>query len=208
MHLLFLWYCTIACQNTNPLVCKGSDVWDRKTRFTLISKNESLCSSWLWVMYNKLLIVVKKSVKEAWRMFHCLTYMLTSHSHFILSCVNKKKTAFKKKMAFYKRCHFNCRHLKAKVWFSALRAWDHVLSETFSLCESGKPISSAGQKPPRWQWLVTVYFSFCIMWPCCGLWAAFFPPLIFARLPVHHMNTASHSKLVFPERIHCVLENT
>ena len=36
----------------------------------------------------------------------------------------------------------------------------------------------------------------------------FFPPLIFARLPVHHMNTASHSKLVFPERIHCVLENT
>lgn len=111
-------------------------------------------------------------------------------------------------MAFHKRCHFNCRHLKAKVWFSALCAWDHVLSETFSLCESGKPISSAGQKPLRWQWLVTVHFSFCIMWPCCGLWAAFFPPLIFARLPVHHMNTASHSKLVFPERIHCVSENT
>ncbi len=38
--------------------------------------------------------------------------------------------------------------------------------------------------------------------PCCGLCAAHFPPLIFARLPVHHMNTASHSKLVFPECIY------
>lgn len=34
--------------------------------------------------------------------------------------------------------------------------------------------------------------------PCCGLWAAYFPRHISARLPVHHMNMASQSKLVFP----------
>lgn len=69
-----------------------------------------------------------------------------------------------------------------------------------ALCESGRPIFE--QKPPGLQWLVTAYFSFSSCDPCCGLCAAHFPPLISARLPVHHMNRASHFKLVFPECTH------
>jgi len=46
------------------------------------------------------------------------------------------------------------------------------------LWESGRPILSAGQKPQRLQWLVTVYFSFCIMWPmlrfACSSFSSYF----------------------------------
>lgn len=33
-----------------------------------------------------------------------------------------------------------------------------------------------------------------------GLWAAYVPPLIFARLPVYHLSMATHAKLIFPEQ--------
>lgn len=63
--------------------------------------------------------------------------------------------------------------------------------------ESGKPISRAGTETS--EAAVTsqhvVLFSYHVT--RCGLWAAHFPPLISARLPVHHMNMASHFNLYF-----------
>ena len=69
-----------------------------------------------------------------------------------------------------------------------------------AFCESGKPISSkCGDRNRRsCSALSTCSSLFVSCDPCCGLWAAYFPPHISARLPVHHMNIANYSELVFP----------